>query len=126
MEQLTFFEENKEKFAKKVLEVLNSLNTLWKDTLEINNVELKKWEHTKTKKRNLMINISTTLPQNHNQKENYFTMWNKVKDTQRLNDEIFNNKYLKKLNNDDDFSISLTPWHIYIFYHNFDFKEWDK
>ena len=40
----------------------------------------------------------------------------------KYKDEIQNNEFIKRLNKDDDFSITLTPTSIIVYYHNFEDK----
>jgi len=123
-EQMTLFDSREDELAKAICDIFNSFDTKYKNTFEIDNVELQRWEHIKSKKRNLSITLKSPLIDNFG--ENSFTYFNSDKtDEVKLNDGIKTNKFLNELQKDKDFSISITPSLIHIFWNNFDYKEFD-
>ena len=123
-EQLSLFTPREEELANKICDIFNSFDTKYKNTFEVHNVELQKWEQIKSKKRNLSICITSPLAENFG--EDSFTYFNEDKtDEKKLNDGIVNNYFLQQLYKDKDFSISFTPSIIHIFWHNFDDKQFD-
>lgn len=123
-EQLSLFTPREEELANKICDIFNSFDTKYKNTFEVHNVELQRWEHIKSKKRNLSICITSPLADDFG--ENSFTYFNEDKtDEKKLNDGIVNNYFLQQLYKDKDFSISFTPSIIHIFWHNFDDKQFD-
>lgn len=123
-EQLSLFTPREEELANKICDIFNSFDTKYKNTFEVHNVELQRWEQIKSKKRNLSICITSPLAENFG--EDSFTYFNKDKtDEKKLNDGIVNNYFLQQLYKDKDFSISFTPSIIHIFWHNFDDKQFD-
>ena len=122
--QLSLFEPREETLASKICDIFNSFDTKYRNTFEIANVELQRWEHISSKKRNLTILLKSPLASNMD--EDSFTYFNTDKtDEKKLNDGIVNNYFLNVLNNDKDFSISFTPSLIHIYWHNFDDKQFD-
>ena len=123
-EQLSLFTPREEELANKICDIFNSFDTKYKNTFEVHNVELQRWEHIKSKKRNLSICITSPLAEDFG--EDSFTYFNEDKtDEKNLNDGIVNNYFLQQLYKDKDFSISFTPSIIHIFWHNFDDKQFD-
>lgn len=123
-EQLSLFTPREEELANKICDIFNSFDTKYKNTFEVHNVELQRWEQIKSKKRNLSICITSPLAENFG--EDSFTYFNEDKtDEKKLNDGIVNNYFLQQLYKDKDFSISFTPSIIHIFWHNFDDKQFD-
>lgn len=123
-EQLSLFIPREEELANKICDIFNSFDTKYKNTFEVHNVELQRWEHIKSKKRNLSICITSPLADDFG--EDSFTYFNEDKtDEKKLNDGIVNNYFLQQLYKDKDFSISFTPSIIHIFWHNFDDKQFD-
>ena len=119
--QLSLFKSKEQELADKLLDIFNSLDTKYKDSLYIREIELKKWDHISSKKKNLSIIIKS---QNYDEfGDNSFTQFNRDKtDEKTIINEIQNNEFIKILNKDDDFSITLTPTSIIIYYHNFEDK----
>ena len=123
-QQLSLFEPREETLAIKICDIFNSFDTKYRNTFEITNVELQRWEHISSKKRNLTILLTSPLASNMD--EDSFTYFNTDKtDEKKLNDGIINNYFLNVLNKDKDFSISFTPSLIHIYWHNFDDKQFD-
>ena len=122
-EQLSLFPQKEEELAKKICDIFNSFDTKYKNTFEIQNLELQTWEHIKSKKRNLEIILSSPLAK---MDENAFSYFNTDKtDEIKLNDGIKTNVFLQSLYNDKDFSISFSPTLIHVYWKNFDDKQFD-
>lgn len=122
--QLSLFEPREESLANKICDIFNSFDTKYQNTFEISNVELQRWEHISSKKRNLTILLKSPLADDMG--ENSFTYFNSDKtDEIKLNNEIIENAFLNSLCKDKDFSISFSPSLIHIFWHNFDEKNFD-
>lgn len=123
-EQLSLFESREETLANKICDIFNSFDTKYQNTFIVSKVELQRWEHISSKKRNLSILLTSPLADNMG--ENSFTYFNSDKtDEIKLNDGIINNYFLNKLNKDKDFDILFSPSIIHIYWHNFDSKEFD-
>lgn len=123
-EQLSLFESREETLANKICDIFNSFDTKYQNTFSVSKVELQRWEHISSKKRNLSILLTSPLADNMG--ENSFTYFNSDKtDEIKLNDGIINNYFLNKLNKDKDFDILFSPSIIHIYWHNFDSKEFD-
>lgn len=123
-EQLSLFEPREETLANKICDIFNSFDTKYQNTFSVSKVELKRWEHISSKKRNLSILLTSPLADNFG--ENSFTYFNVDKtDEIKLNDGIINNYFLNKLNKDKDFDILFSPSIIHIYWNNFDSKEFD-
>ena len=123
-EQLSLFEEREVTLANKICDIFNSFDTKYQNTFSVSKVELKRWEHISSKKRNLSILLTSPLADTMG--ENSFTYFNADKtDEIKLNDGIINNYFLNKLNKDKDFDILFSPSIIHIYWNNFDSKEFD-
>lgn len=123
-EQLSLFAPREEELANKICDIFNSFDTKYQNTFEVHNVELQRWEHIKSKKRNLTILLTSPLAEDFG--DNSFTYFNSDKtDEKKINEGILNNYFLQELYKDKDFSISLTPSIIHIFWNNFDDKKFD-
>ncbi len=122
--QLSLFTPEYEELANKICNIFNSFDTKYKNSFVIDNVELEKWEHISSKKRNLTILLKSPLADDMG--EDSFTYFNSNKtDEKKLYDGINNNYFLQELYKDKDFDISFTPTLIHIFWHNFDDKQFD-
>jgi len=122
--QLSLFASREQELADRFLDLFNSFDTKWKDTFYIQKVELKRWEHIKSKKRNLTIIISSEKSEGFS--ENSFTQFNKDKtDEIKLREQLNDSGLFKYLSKDKDFDIKITPDSLYIFYSKFDDKEFD-
>lgn len=123
LDMFDFIEDEKEiqakKLADRVISVLNDLDTKFKDTFFLDRVEIHPW-HTGRNTRTLSIYIESTiadyreytlLPYNGNNKE----------EAEAINDALYDN--FGHLTKDKDFSITMTPMRISIYWHNIDFKD---
>lgn len=125
-EQLSLFTSRENELASKICDIFNSFDTKYQNTFKIHNVELQRWEHIKSKKRNLSIILSSSLVNDFADSENSFTYFNSDKtDEIKLHNGVANNYFLQELYKDKDFSISFTPNMIHIFWNNFDDKKFD-
>lgn len=125
-EQLSLFEPREETLANKICDIFNSFDTKYQNTFEVHDVELQRWEHIKSKKRNLSIILESSLIGEYADRDNSFTYFNSDKtDERKLNEGILNNYFLQELYKDKDFSITFTPNMIHIFWNNFDEKQFD-
>ena len=122
--QLSLFEEREITLANKICDIFNSFDTKYQNTFSVRKVELQRWEHISSKKRNLTILLTSPLADDMG--ENSFSYFNTDKtDEIKLNDGIINNYFLNKLSKDKDFDILFSPNIIHIYWHNFDSKEFD-
>lgn len=121
--QMSLFATREEELANKICDIFNSFDTKYQNTFEVRNVELQVWEHIASKKRNLSIMLKSPIADYN---ENAFTYFNADKtDEIKLNDSIKNNYFLQQLYKDKDFSITLSPDIVHIFWNNFDDKKFD-
>ena len=123
--QLSLFATKEQEFADVIVDMFNncSKDTIWENSFEIRKVELEKWEHIKSKKRNLTISLESNNNTNH---DTSFTYFNADKTSElRLKEQIESNKLFKMLEKDKDFAIRVNPDSIYVYYHNFDDKVLD-
>ena len=126
VEQISLFAPREEELASKICDIFNSFDTKYQNTFEIHNVELQRWEHISSKKRNLTILLKSSLIDSLADRENSFTYFNTDKtDEKKLNEGLLNNAFIQSLYKDKDFSISFTPDMIHIYWHNFDDKQFD-
>ena len=124
--QLTLFATREQELADRIVDELNKLDTKYKGSFYVEDIELKPWEHIKSNKRNLTISIKSSKCTSYSDKENAFTCFNTDKsDEIILRESVENNTFLKYLSKDSDFSISLTPDVFYVFYSKFDEKQID-
>ncbi|MDO5568595.1 MAG: hypothetical protein Q4G04_00580, partial [bacterium] len=106
-EQLSLFESREETLANKICDIFNSFDTKYQNTFGVSNVEVARWEHISSKKRNLTILLNSPIASEMG--EDSFTYFNTDKtDEKKLNDYITNNAFLNPLMKDKDFSISFT------------------
>lgn len=119
MEQLSLFDNisiTKEEFAQRICDEFNSLDTVWKGTFKVKHVGLCVWEHIDDPEKVLEITIKPTLG------DNYLMQFKGDKKSQEAVYRC-DTPYLNKLEQDKDFSICITPWDVYVFYHKFERKK---
>lgn len=123
--QLSLEPKNEDLLANWLVDFFNSLDTKYKGTFYAEKPELKVWEHISSKKKNLSIYISS--PAANYSGDSAFTYFNRGDKTDEItiNEAIYNSRFLSELSNDKDFSISLTPNTIHIYFHNFESKQLD-
>lgn len=125
-EQMSLFAPREEELANKICDIFNSFDTKYQNTFSISNVELQAWDHIPSKKRNLTIILKSSLVSGILDRENSFTYFNEDKtDEKKLNEYLSNNAFIQSLYKDKDFSISFTPDDIFVFWNNFDEKQYD-
>lgn len=124
-EQLSIEPKQEDLLANWLVDFFNSLDTKYKGTFYAEKPELKVWEHIASKKKNLSIYIGS--PAASYSGNNAFTYFNREDKTDEIaiNEAIYNSPFLSELSKDKDFSISLTPDTIHIYYHNFESKQID-
>lgn len=123
--QLSLEPKNEDLLANWLVDFFNSLDTKYKGTFYAEKPELKVWEHINSKKKNLSIHISS--PAAKYSGDSAFTYFNRADKTDEItiNEAIYNNRFLSELSKDKDFSITLAPDTIYIYFHNFESKQLD-
>lgn len=124
-EQLSLEPKKEDLLANWLVDFFNSLDTKYKGTFIAEKPELKVWEHIASKKKNLSIHI--TSPAAKFSGNSAFTYFNREDKTDEItiNEAIYNNRFLSELSNDKDFSITLAPDTIYVYFHNFESKQID-
>lgn len=124
--QLSLFSPREEELADRIVSIFNSFDTKYKDTFYVDKISLEVWGHIKSKKRNLTISLKSTKCIEYSNKETAFTYFNTDKSDEILLREIAETDlFLKYLSQDKDFSITITPDTLFIFYKKFDEKEID-
>lgn len=123
--QLSLDPKSEDLLANWLVDFFNSLDTKYKGTFYAEKPELKVWEHISSKKKNLSIHISS--PAAKFSGDSAFTYFNREDKTDEItiNEAIYNNRFLSELSKDKDFSITLSPDTIYIYFHNFESKQLD-
>lgn len=123
--QLSLEPKNEDLLANWLVDFFNSLDTKYKGTFYAEKPKLKVWEHIGSKKKNLSIHISS--PAAKFSGDSAFTYFNRADKTDEItiNEAIYNNRFLSELSKDKDFSITLAPDTIYIYFHNFESKQLD-
>lgn len=124
--QMTLFAPREEELADRIVDIFNSFDTKYKGTFYVDDIGLEVWDHIKSKKRNLTICLKSTKCIEYSNKETSFTCFNTDKEDEiLLRESVEIDPFLKYLSQDKDFSISITPDTLYIFYSKFDEKEID-
>lgn len=124
-EQLSLEPKREDLLANWLVDFFNSLDTKYKGTFYAEKPELKVWEHISSKKKNLSISISSPAAgYSSNAAFTYFNREDKT-DEITMNEAIYNNRFLSELSKDKDFSITLTPSTIHVYFHNFESKQID-
>ena len=120
-EQLSLFATKEQEFADRIVEEFNKLDTKYKDTFYIDKIELAKWDHISSKKRNLTVVIKSDKCTGYN--ETSFTQFNKDKtDEIVLRESVQTSSLFNYLSRDKDFSIAITPDLLIVHYLKFDDK----
>ncbi len=121
--QLSLFASREQELADRIVDIFNSFDTKYKGTFYVDDIGLEVWDHIKSKKRNLTIGLKSSKCNGYSDKETAFTCFNTDKrDEILLRESTEIDPFLKYLSQDKDFSISLTPDTLYVFYHKFDDK----
>ena len=123
-EQISLFAPREEELANKICNIFNSFDTKYKDTFSIEQVAVEDFEIKSKKNKTLSIVLNSPIAENFD--KDSFTYFNTDKtDEEIINKGIENNAFLHELNEDKDFSITITPNLIHIFWHSFDKKQFD-
>lgn len=102
----------------------NLLNTLWKNTFRVDEVKLEKWEHVHQKKETLEIYLKTYKEVSAKDGYKYaLTQFGDQENAKQLLRELSQDMFIQKCYEDKDFSISVSPWFIAIYWKNFKDKE---
>ncbi len=124
--QLSLFATREQELADRIVDIFNSFDTKYKGTFYIDDIELKKWDHISSNKRNLSIYIKSNICTEYADKNNSFTYFNEDKtDEIKIREYIETHPFLKYLNEDKDFSIIVTPDSFAVYYNKFDDKTID-
>ena len=118
-EQLSLFDNpgmSKEELAQRLCDEFNSLETVWKGTFKVKDIELSRWDHISEKDKVLSITIKPDL------NSNYLIQFDGDSESQKRIYRI-DTPLVRQLSKDKDFSINITPWNIYIYYHKFERKK---
>lgn len=122
-DQLSLFETPEESLANRICEDLNKLPTVWKGQFYVGDVNLQKWENQKNK----VLNIYIRAKNNKVGGDNTFVQLKGDRDSQKILCNCgYYIEWLAKLSEDRDFSMNVTPWSIFVFYHNFEGKKLGK
>ena len=121
--QLSLFAEEERatqwKLADRICEEFNQLETVFKGKFFVAGCSLRHWTHVPKKYKTLEISISAYGVST----QNSFMQFGGDKQSQlNINNIPYISPFVGKLCEDKDFSLCVTPWNIYIFYHNFELK----
>lgn len=123
-EQISLFEElyksEQQYFADRICEEFNKLDTVFKDKFFVSRCVLAQWTHVPKKYKTLEISISAFGVSS----ENSFMQFGGDRKSQlNINNIAYLSDYVGKLCEDKDFSLTVTPWSIYIYYDAFERKK---
>ena len=122
-DQISLFDNistTKEEFAQRICDECNKLDTFWKNQFYVDSVVLEWWDHVQLKNRVLNICIKA---RNRNDKSNFVQFQGDKESQLTLNNITFYSEYISKLTKDKDFAFIITPWNIFVFYHNWELKK---
>lgn len=124
IQQLSLFAEEERaiqwKFADRICEEFNKLDTVFKDKFFVSRCVLAQWTHVPKKYKTLEISISAYGVST----QNSFMQFGGDKQSQLdINNIAYLSDYVGKLCDDEDFSLTITPWSIYIYYDAFERKK---
>lgn len=122
--QLSLFaEEEREqqwKFADRICEEFNNLDTVFKGKFYVKKVSLELWEHVPMKNKVLSISIKAEGVSSQN---SFMLQFEGDRKSQlNINNIEYFSPFVADLCKDKDFALCITPWAIYIYYHNFELK----
>lgn len=122
-EQISLFAEEERatqwKLADRICEEFNKLDTVFKGKFYVKKVSLELWEHVPMKNKVLSISIKAEGVSS----QNSFMQFDGDRKSQVNIDNIaYFSPYVANLCKDKDFALCITPWVIYIYYHNFELK----
>ncbi len=124
IQQISLFAEQEReiqwKFADKVCEEFNKLDTVFQ--FFVSSCILEQWTHVPMKNKTLNISISAFGVSS----DNSFMQFKGDRKSQYNICNILNlSEWMGKVSEDKDFNLTVTPWNIYIYYHNFEKKKFD-
>lgn len=124
IQQLSLFAEQEReiqwKFADKVCEEFNKLDTVFQ--FFVSSCSLVQWTHVPMKNKTLNISISAFGVSS----DNSFMQFEGDRESQFNICNVLNlSEWMGKVSEDKDFNLTVTPWNIYIYYHNFEKKRFD-
>ena len=121
VEQLSLFSVGMsiDQFSSKLCEEFNKIDTVWKGGFYVKDASLENWEHVQLKNKVLSI----TLDSKRNKKDKFIYLKGDPQSQMNLYNIPFESEFVGKLNEDKDFSISITPWAVYIYFHNWELKK---
>lgn len=118
--QLSLFATPEQIFAERICDEFNKIDTVFKSTFYVDTCKLERWNHVDLKERVLFVSLKSPL----NSTENSFVQFGGDRQSQ-LN--LYNcgllNEWIGERCQDRDLSINITPWSIYVYYHNFERKQ---
>ena len=119
MIQLSLFDlgMSKEEFAQKLCDEFNKIDTVWE--FYVKRVSLAEWHHVDLKNKVLEIDLDTRK----NKKDKFIYFQGDKQSQMNLYNIPFESEFVGKLNEDKDFSINITPWAVYIYFHNWELKK---
>lgn len=123
IEQLSLFEAKQEYIANEVLKDLNNLNTIWKDTFYIHEIDLSLWEHISEKDKVLTVIYESYANKEYASKDNFIYFGKNIESMNEMNNIYEYSELLNKHKNDKDLSIAITPTMVFLYWHNFEKKD---
>lgn len=122
-EQLSLFAEEEQeiqqRLADRICEEFNKLDTVFKGKFYVKRISLELWQHVPMTNKVLEIDIKAEGVCT----ENSFMQFGGDRESQlNINNISYFSPFVADLCKDKDFSLCVTPWNIYIFYHNFERK----
>lgn len=114
------YKNQQQMFAEKICDELNKLDTVFKGTFYVEKCSLAKWDHVPDAEKVLEITIKSPL---NNRENRFIQLAGDEKSQLNLYNAGVLSDYLGKLSEDKDFSMAVTPWSIYVFYHKFERKK---
>lgn len=123
IEQISLFEAKQEYIANEVLKDLNNLNTIWKDTFYIREIDLSLWEHISAKDKVLTVIYESYANKEYASDDNFIYFGKNIESMKELNDIYEYSELLNKYRNDKDLSISITPTMVFLYWHKFERKD---
>lgn len=123
-EQISLFAEEERatqwKLADRICEEFNKLDTVFKGKFFVSRCVLCQWTHVPKKYKTLEISISAYGVSS----ENSFMQFGGDRESQlNINNIAYLSDYVGELCKDKDFSLTITPWSIYIYYDAFERKK---
>lgn len=122
-EQISLFAEEERatqwKLADRICEEFNKLDTVFKGKFYVKEVSLELWKHVPMKNKVLSISIKAEGVSSQN---SFMEFAGDRKSQENIDNIAYFSPFVADLCKDKDFALCITPWVIYIFYHNFELK----